>query len=67
MLRFKSFKARSYFAFGTIVFLSIILLLTVIRIFLVLDDLDAYDKRVATLKNHIHSLKESENKIVSFP
>lgn len=66
MLRFKSFKARSYFAFGTIVFLSIILLLTVIRIFLVLDDLDVYDKRVVTLKNHIHSLKESENNMFLF-
>jgi len=39
------------------------LLLTVFRLFTVLNNLDSYVGKVAELKNHVHRLKENENKM----
>lgn len=65
-MNFKSFKAKTLFSFGVIIFLSVILLLTVFRLFIVLDNLDSYVGKVAELKNHVHRVKENENKMFLF-
>lgn len=49
MTKFKSFKANTYFAFGSIIFISLILLLTVFRLFSILKGLKSYIDNV-TLK-----------------
>ena len=62
----KSFKSKTYFAFGSIAILSIVLLLTVFRLFSVLDGLDTYVLKVTALKNQIHNVKDNENKMFLF-
>ncbi len=66
MRGFKSFKSKTYFAFGSIAVLSIVLLLTLFRLFTVLDGLDSYVLKVTALKNQIHNVKDNENKMFLF-
>lgn len=66
MRGFKSFKSKTYFAFGSIAVLSIVLLLTLFRLFSVLDGLDSYVLKVTALKNQIHNVKDNENKMFLF-
>ncbi len=62
----RSFKAKTYFSFGIIIFLSVTLLITVLQLFSVLDGYSSYVERVDTLKNHVHRVKDNENKMFLF-
>ena len=66
MANFKSFKAKTYFAFGAIVFISLILLLTVFRLFSILEGLESYVTNVTELKEHVQNAKENESNMFSF-
>lgn len=66
MIKLNSFKSKNYLAFGTLVVLSVILLTTVVRLFSVLEGMDSYVNKVADLKNHIHRVKDNENKMFLF-
>lgn len=66
MFRSKSFRSKTYLSFGIIIFLSVTLLVTVLQLFSILDGYTSYVDRVDALKNHVHQVKENENKMFLF-
>lgn len=66
MVGSKSFRSKTYFSFGIIIFLSVTLLFTVLQLFSILDGYSSYVDRVDALKNHVHRVKENENKMFLF-